>query len=100
MSLDFLIGLLLGSSIGVLAFPLALKRYLKNKIRLRRFIGEAYHVRLLPAICRVEGMLELYHLENPENPKLRDTYISIALKEIKLHKMRVQDTIKEYEPFQ
>ena len=100
MSLDFLIGLLLGLSISALAFPLIVRRFVKNKIRLRKFIAEAYHVRLLPAICRVEGMLELYNLENPENQKMKDTYISIALKEIKLHKMRVQDTIKEYEPFQ
>lgn len=95
-----MIGLLLGLSISAAAFPLTIRLYMRNKIRLRKFIGEAYHIRLLPAICRVEGMLELYKIENPENQSLKDTYISIALKEIKLHKMRVQDTIKEYEPFQ
>ena len=100
MTVDLLIGLLLGSSIGVLVFPLALRRYLKNKSHLRKFIAEAYHVTLLPEICRTEGMLMLHQIEKAENQEMKDTYAAMALKSVRRHKKQVMDTIKLYEPFQ
>jgi hypothetical protein len=100
VSLDFLIGLLLGSSISVLVFPLALKRYLKNKIKLRQLISEIYHRDILPEVCRTEGMLMLHELEPKENSELKDTYAAMALKSVRRHKKHVMDIIKQYEPFQ
>lgn len=100
MSLDLLIGLLLGLSISAAVFPLTIRLYMRNKIRLRKLISEMYHKDLLPEICRVEGMLSLYEIENKENQEMKDLYISIAKKAILRHKKHVSDLIKEYEPFQ
>ena len=100
MSLDLLIGLLLGSSIGVLAFPWALRRYLKNKLKLRQIIADIYHRDILPEVCRTEGMLMLHELETKENTELKDTYAAMALKSVRRHKKHVMDLIKQYEAYQ
>lgn len=100
MSLDFWIGLLLGLLIPLLAFPWIIRLYMRNKLRLRKLISEMYHKDLLPEICRVEGMLSLYEIENKENQEMKDLYISIAKKAILRHKKHVSNLIKEYEPFQ
>jgi len=89
-----LIGLLLGWSTAVLAFNWIMRRFIRNKIALRKLISEMYHKDLLPEICRAEGLCSLATRENHHE------YAKLALKEIQLHKQKVIDLIKKYEPFQ
>jgi hypothetical protein len=89
-----LTGLLLGWSTALLALNWVAKRYIRNKLALRKLIGEMYHKDLLPEICRSECLVDLAQRENHHR------YAKLALEEIRKHKEKVIALIKKYEPFQ
>jgi hypothetical protein len=91
---DLLIGVLLGWSTLLLGLNWAARRYIRNKLALRKLISEMYHKDLLPDICRAEGLVDLAQREN------HHLYAKLALQEIRKHKEKVIALIKKYEPFQ
>lgn len=91
---DLLIGFLLGVCTTLLAFNWAMKKYIRNKLALRKIISEMYHKDLLPEICRAEGLVDLATRENHHQ------YAKLALSEIRKHKEKVIAIIKKYEPYQ
>ena len=91
---DLLIGFLLGLSTGFLVLNWIVKRYIRNKVALRKIISEMYHKDLLPEICRAEGLCDLATRDHHQG------YARLALEEIRKHKQKVIAIIKKYEPFQ
>jgi hypothetical protein len=91
---DLLIGLFFGFSGALCLAILGFRRYVQNKIALRRIIADLYHKDLLPEVCRMEGLIDLATREHHHR------YADLALKEIRTHKQKILDVIKKHELLQ
>jgi hypothetical protein len=95
---DLLIGFLIGLAVGSVVLRWGMRKFLKNRLALRKLISEMYHKDLLPEICRMEGLndLALRSKDEQEQKKM----IELALKEIKVHKDKIIHIIQKYEKYQ
>jgi hypothetical protein len=73
----------------------------RNRELLVKLIKEIYHIDLLPAVCRIEGLLNLtlteWQLGTLSHTKM---YMEMALDEVRVLKKSIQDAVERYTKYQ
>lgn len=94
------IGLLFGLLLGGYSAGVAICWALKQKQLISDLLNDAYHVELLPEICRVEGLIVVALAELRINTfpgsAFLVMYLEKALECIQKHKKNVMDNLEKY----
>lgn len=94
------IGGLLIFCAGGLTMLIVVRWALIQRKRLKDFLNDAYHVDLLPEICRVEGLIVVALLELQMNifpgSAFLAMYLEKALECVRKHKKNVMDSLEKY----